>query len=77
MFIKYIKELSLKKILKSSLENVKPSTLNSSIKTVGVLNDESYFQQTEDMIKELIKSWKVQCDIKILIFIYIIKTKII
>lgn len=68
MFIKYIKELSLKKILKSSLDNVKPSLLNSSIKTVGLLIDESYFQQTEDLIKELVESGVVQSDIKILIF---------
>lgn len=54
MFIKYIKELSLKKILKSTLKNVKPTILNSKVNSVAVLIDETYFSQKNDLINELI-----------------------
>lgn len=60
MFIKYIKEISLKKILKRSLHNVKPSSLTTPIQSIGLLIDESYFSEKEKLIKEL-----VDCGIKI------------
>lgn len=68
MFIKYIKELSLKKILKSTLKNVKPSAVDGCVNSVGVLIDETYFVQKNDLINELINYGFKRDDIKILIY---------
>jgi hypothetical protein len=68
MFIKYIKELSVKKILKSSLHNVKPSSLNSTIKTVGLLIDESYFEDKVQLIREIVANGIKENDIKVIVF---------
>jgi hypothetical protein len=56
MFIKYIKELSLKKKLKNKLKNVNPSNLNHSITKIGVLVDENYFLETSKLIEEIAKN---------------------
>ncbi|WP_258931887.1 hypothetical protein [Flavobacterium oreochromis] len=42
MFINYIKELSLKKILNSTLQQVKDAPIVNSVKKVGLLLDDSY-----------------------------------
>jgi hypothetical protein len=68
MFIKYIKEISLKKILKSSLQNVKSSSLTTPIKNIGVLIDESYFSDKELLIQELIASGIKENKIKTIVF---------
>ncbi|MGH2666670.1 DUF6913 domain-containing protein [Flavobacterium sp.] len=68
MFIKYIKELSVKKILKSSLHNVTPSSLTTPIKTVGILLDESYFQEKEQLIKEIVANGIQENNIKMIVF---------
>jgi hypothetical protein len=68
MFIRYIKEISLKKILKRSLHNVKPSSLLTPIQTVGVLVDESYFSDKEQLTKELIACGIKENNIKMIVF---------
>lgn len=68
MFIKYIKELSVKKILKSSLHNVTPSSLTTPIQTVGILADESYFQDKEQLIKEIVANGIKESNIKMIVF---------
>ena len=45
MFLNYIKNFFTKKIVKKSLHNVKISKSVSSIKTVGLVIDESYFNR--------------------------------
>jgi hypothetical protein len=54
MFLNYLKDFFLKRILKNSLHNVKSSTLTNSIQKVGLLIDESYFFEKEALVKELI-----------------------
>ena len=68
MFIKYIKELSVKKILKRSLHNVSPSALSTSVKTVGLLIDESYFQEKELLVKEFVHQGISEENIKLLVY---------
>lgn len=68
MFTKYIKELSVKKILKRSLHNVKPSSLATSVKTIGVLIDESYFAEKEQLVRELVGQGIRTEDVKLLVF---------
>lgn len=68
MFIKYIKEISLKKILKRNLHNVKPSTLAKPIETVGILIDESYFQEKEQLVQELVSCGIKENNIKMIVY---------
>lgn len=68
MFLKYLKNFSTKKIVKNSLSNVKPVASNTIIKTVGIVFDESYFNQREALIKDLIANGIQENDIKILVF---------
>ena len=68
MFLDYIKDFSTKKIVKKSLSNVKHSTTNKQIKTVGLILDESYLFEKELLIKELIQNGIQQENIKILVF---------
>jgi len=53
MFLKFIKDFSLKKIIKNSLPNYKPTASPDKIVTVGILLDESYFNDKEALIAEL------------------------
>lgn len=53
MFLNYIKDFFVKKALKNNLHNVKSNALTNTVKTVGVLVDESYFMEKESLIKEL------------------------
>ena len=68
MFIKYIKEISLKKILKRSLHNVKPSSLITPIQTVGLVIDESYFYDKEQLMQELVACGIKENNIKMIVF---------
>ena len=55
MFLNQIKELLTKKIVTNSLSNVKLSASDDKIKTVGIIFDESYFYEKEDLVNELIQ----------------------
>lgn len=68
MFFNYIKELLTKKIVKNGLLNVKLSSSDISIKTVGIIFDESYFYEKEDLVKELVKNGILEENIKVLVF---------
>ena len=54
MFLNYIKDFWDKKILKKTWHNVKSSSLSTPIKSVGLLIDESYFLQKDELLKVLI-----------------------
>ena len=68
MFLNYFKDFSTKKIVKNSLSNVKHLASDEVIKTVGIIFDESYFYEREDLVKELIQKGIDEKDIKILVF---------
>lgn len=68
MFLNYIKDFFLIKILKNSLHNVKSSTLTTSIQTVGLLMDESYFFEKDDLVKELVANGIQESKIKIIVY---------
>ncbi|TPG45026.1 DUF6913 domain-containing protein [Flavobacterium pectinovorum] len=53
MFLNYIKEFFVKKSLKNNLRNVKNEVFTSNIQTIGLLIDESNFQHSKELIKEL------------------------
>ncbi|MFI0490545.1 DUF6913 domain-containing protein [Flavobacterium sp.] len=68
MFLNYIKDFFLKRILKNSLHNVKSSALGTPIQTVGLLVDESYFFEKDNLVKELIANGILEKNIKIIAY---------
>ncbi|MDI1255212.1 MAG: hypothetical protein PSV16_03845 [Flavobacterium sp.] len=68
MFLKFFKDFFLKRKLKKSLSNVKNEFSNESIRTVGILIDESYFTETENLINELVTNGIHEADITLLAY---------
>lgn len=68
MFLKYIKDYFLKRILKNDLHNVKSISSAVSIQTVGLLIDGSYFFEKEALVKELIANGILKSNIKIIVY---------
>ncbi len=68
MFLNYLKNYFLIKILKNNLQNVKLSILNVPIQTIGLLIDESYFFEKEALVNELIANGILEKNIKIIVF---------
>ncbi|RZK11983.1 MAG: hypothetical protein EOO46_04805 [Flavobacterium sp.] len=68
MFLNFLKNFFLKRKLKNSLFNVSSSLSNQKINTVGIIVDESYFNDKANLIKELIKNDLRQNNIKLLVY---------
>jgi hypothetical protein len=68
MFLNYIKNFFTQKIVKKSLSNVKHSSANETIKTVGIIFDETYFYEREALVAELVQKGIQESDIKVLVF---------
>jgi len=75
MFLNYIKNYFSLKILKNNLHNVKSSKKIVSIQTVGLLIDESYFFEKEELVNELIANGIEEYNIKIIVYRDKIKKK--
>ena len=68
MFLKYIKDYFLKRILKKNLQNVKNISPAVSIQTVGLLIDESYFFEKEALVEELKANGILENNIKLIVY---------
>lgn len=68
MFFNKIKDFIVKKIVKKSVSNVNHSASTSCIKTVGIVFDESYFYEKEELIKDLVTNGIDEKNISILVF---------
>jgi len=68
MFLNYIKDYFLKKILKNNLHNVKSIPSTVSIQTVGLLIDEKYFFEKKALVKELIANGILKENVKIIVY---------
>jgi len=68
MFLNYIKEILIKKIVKKSISNVVDSSNELLIKTVGIIFDENYFYEKKDLINELTKNGIEESNCNILVF---------
>lgn len=68
MFLNYLKEFLVRKILKNSLLNVKSSSFSGNIKTVGLIVGKSYFNHTQSLIKELVINGVAEENIELLIY---------
>jgi hypothetical protein len=75
MFLKFIKDFGLKKIIKKSLSVYKPVSSPDVVVTVGILLDESYFFDKEGLIKELMANGIAEKNIETLSFKERIKPK--
>jgi len=75
MFLKFIKDFSLKKIIKKSLPGYKPLTSPDAVIIVGILIDESYFFDKEGLIVELISNGINRSNIETLSFKEKVKPK--
>jgi hypothetical protein len=53
MFLKFIKDFNLKKIVNKTLSNYKAPSAEGKIKTVGIIIDETYFAEREKLIQEI------------------------
>ncbi|KAF2338633.1 DUF6913 domain-containing protein [Flavobacterium tistrianum] len=53
MFLNYIKEFFVKKSLNVNLNNEKSEVFTKNVQTIGLLIDESIFQSSEALIKEI------------------------
>ena len=53
MFLNYIKEFFVKKSLNVNLNNEKSEVFTKNVQTIGLLIDESTFENSEALIKEL------------------------
>lgn len=53
MFLNYIKEFFVKKSLKNNLSNDNNKVFAGNVQTIGLLIDESNFEDSESLIKEL------------------------
>ncbi len=68
MFLNYIKELSLKKLLKKNLVSVSYNSNASSIKSVGLIVDETFFLEKEKLITEIVSKGISKDKIKVIVF---------
>lgn len=68
MFLNYIKEFFVKKSLKNNLNNVKNEAFTSNIQTVGLLVDESKFNQSKELLQELVLQGIAPQNIKIVAY---------
>ena len=68
MFLNYIKEFSLKRILKNSFKVVNLSSSLTTIKSVGLLIDESNFNETEKLISEIVNNGIRKDNINVIIY---------
>lgn len=68
MFLNYIKDFSVKRILKNSLQNTRSVPNAIIIKTVGLVVDESYFMETKALINSLVAQGILENNIDVLVY---------
>ncbi|AWG22432.1 hypothetical protein FFWV33_13315 [Flavobacterium faecale] len=68
MLWNYLKELVVKRKVKASLNTEKSTTDNSTIKTVGLLIDENYFSEKQQLIEGVIANGIAKENIKVVVF---------
>ena len=75
MFLNYLKNFFTQKIVKKSIANVNHIPLNKTIKTVGIIFDESYFYEKEALVAELVQNGIQASAINYLVYKDLIKKK--
>jgi hypothetical protein len=75
MFLNNIKTFLLKKTFKKQLSNVKDESLNCSVRSVGLIVDESYFLKTNALKQEIVLNGISEDNIKTIVYRNVIKKK--
>lgn len=68
MFLNYIKNYFLIKLLKNNFRNAKSISSEAPIQTIGLLIDDSYFSEKEALLKEVIANGILERNIKIVVY---------
>ena len=68
MFLNYIKEISLKRILKNSYKVLNINQNLTIIKSVGLIIDESNFDKSEKLINEIVSGGIRKDNIKVIVY---------
>lgn len=68
MFLNKIKDFWTKKIVKKKLSNLRLTNSDSFVKKVGIVFDETYFFEKEELINELVKEGIAINNIQVLVF---------
>ncbi len=68
MFLNRIKDFFTKNKIKKRLSNVKPIENSSTIKTIGIVFDETYFYEKESLINELVNKGIAPENIRFFVF---------
>lgn len=68
MFLNHLKNYFLLKVLKKNIHNANIQKEINSIRTVGLLIDESYFSEKEALIKEIVVHGISESNIKIILY---------
>jgi len=68
MFLNYLKNFFTQKIVKKNLSNVKHIPTQTTIETIGIIFDESYFNERLALVQELIQRGISESNIKVLVF---------
>ena len=68
MFLNYIKEISLKRILKNSYKVLNNNQNLTIIKSVGLIIDESNFDKSEKLINEIVAGGIRKDNIKVIVY---------
>lgn len=75
MFLKAFKDFALKKIIKKTLLTYKPGSVHGAITSVGILVDESYFNDKDNLVQALVQNGINEKDIQTLSFKERVKKK--
>ncbi|RZJ55468.1 MAG: hypothetical protein EOO45_29320 [Flavobacterium sp.] len=75
MFLNFIRDFALKKIISKSLSNYKPVSGTDAVYTVGILIDDSYFPDKDAFISQLLQNGINSSDIETLSFMERVKSK--
>lgn len=68
MFLSVIKDFSVKRILINNLHKVKRSTNAQSVKTIGLIVDQSSFLETEKLIDVIVKNGVSRDALSVIVF---------
>ncbi len=75
MFLNYIKNFFLKYTLKNKWQEVSSLATTNTIRTVGLLLDETNFFKKESLIQELISSGFLESNITVIVYKEVINKK--
>lgn len=68
MFLNFLKHFFTQKIVKKSLSDVSPAAGSATVRTVGLLLDETYFYEKQELIDDLMRNGIDAEQVSVLVF---------